>query len=118
MRPKQIEVINNILAVAWEDGHESYFEFEPLRRACPCAVCKGETNVMTAYIPPPPVYTPASFQMTGLEYVGGYAIQPRWADGHSSGLYAFQYLRRLCPCDVCAAAGRFPEPQTKSETST
>ena len=23
------------------------------------------------------------------------ALQPRWRDGHSTGLYSFQYLRRL-----------------------
>jgi len=27
--------------------------------------------------------------------VGGYAIHPRWADGHSTGLYSYKYLRRL-----------------------
>jgi DUF971 family protein len=29
--------------------------------------------------------------------VGGYAIQPTWADGHNSGIYSFQYLRRIDP---------------------
>jgi DUF971 family protein len=29
--------------------------------------------------------------------IGGYALQPRWRDGHSSGLYTFQYLRRIDP---------------------
>jgi DUF971 family protein len=95
--PKTIEVVNDILAIAWDDGHESYFEFEALRRACPCALCKGETNVMVEYKPPPQKLTPASFQLRGWQYVGGYAIQPQWADGHASGIYSFQYLRSLEP---------------------
>ena len=103
MRPKTVEVINNILAIVWEDGHESYFEWEALRRACPCALCKGETNVMVEYKPSPPKYTPASFEMTRWEYVGAYALQPHWADGHNSGIYAFPYLRAICPCDPCIA---------------
>ena len=95
MRPKNVEVINSILAVAWDDGHESYYDFEVLRRACPCAACKGETNVLSHAAPLARNFTPASFELRGWQYVGGYAIQPQWADGHASGIYSFQYLRGL-----------------------
>ena len=95
MKPKTIEVVNNILAIVWDDGHESYFDAEPLRRACPCAMCKGETNVMVKYKPRRQEYTPASFELRGWQYVGGYAIQPQWGDGHASGIFSFQYLREL-----------------------
>jgi DUF971 family protein len=27
--------------------------------------------------------------------VGGYAIQPVWADGHATGIYSFEHLRRV-----------------------
>jgi DUF971 family protein len=40
-------------------------------------------------------YTENSFQLIGFDFVGGYALQPRWADGHSSGIYSFTFLRRL-----------------------
>ena len=95
MKPTRIETVNNVLAIVWEDGREDYFDFEALRRACPCAVCKGETNVMVEYKPKPQSYTSASFEMRGWQYVGGYAIQPQWNDGHASGIYSFDYLRRL-----------------------
>ena len=104
MRPKTIEVVNTVFAVIWEDGHESYYDFETLRRHCPCALCKGEANVMVEYKPPPQRYTPQSFEMKRWEYIGGYAIQPHWADGHASGIYSFGYLRGLCACDECLAA--------------
>jgi len=39
--------------------------------------------------------TPRSFQLTRLVNVGGYAIQPVWADGHATGIFSFDYLRRL-----------------------
>jgi DUF971 family protein len=103
MKPTTIEAVNNILAIAWDDGHESYFDFEALRRACPCAACKGETNVLAKSAPLPRNDTPDSFEMTGWQYVGGYAIQPYWKDGHASGIYSFQYLRELCPCGACSA---------------
>ena len=102
MKPQTIDVINGTLAIRWDDGHESYFEPELLRRACPCALCRGETNVLSESKPPPPNYSPASFRMTQWEYIGGYALQPHWADGHASGIYSFPYLREICPCDPCA----------------
>ncbi len=36
-----------------------------------------------------------------LELVGRYAIRIWWQDGHSSGIYTFDYLRDLCPCQEC-----------------
>jgi DUF971 family protein len=45
-------------------------------------------------------YTANSFELAGFDLVGGYALQPRWADGHISGIYAFTYLRRLAQASV------------------
>ncbi len=101
MKPKRVEIVNDVLAIAWEDAHESYFTLEALRRACPCAVCKGEANVMVEFKPAPKQYSPQSFQLLGWQYVGGYALQPHWADGHASGIYSFDYLRQLCDCEQC-----------------
>jgi DUF971 family protein len=95
MKPTNIQSVNNILAIAWDDGHESFFEMEKLRRACPCAGCKGETNVMVEYKPKPAQYTPASFELRSWQFVGGYGLQPQWADGHATGIYSFQYLLEL-----------------------
>jgi DUF971 family protein len=36
--------------------------------------------------------------------VGNYAIEFRWEDGHSTGIYAYDYLRSLCPCADCKAS--------------
>jgi DUF971 family protein len=33
--------------------------------------------------------------------VGHYAIQFNWNDGHSSGIYTYEYLREICPCHDC-----------------
>ncbi len=95
MRPKNIETINHFLAVVWDDGSETIVDLERLRRGCPCAVCKGEVNILVASAPAPQNYTPASFELRGWQYVGGYAIQPTWGDGHASGIYSFDYLKKL-----------------------
>jgi len=93
MRPADVQRIGEELAVKWEDGSESFIPLEKLRRACPCAGCKGEMDVMgNLYKNPPQPLTPAAFRLLRLERVGSYALQPFWADGHNSGLYSFDYL--------------------------
>ena len=95
IQPNNVQQIGNELAIRWNDGTESYFNLEFLRRACPCAACGGEPDVLGNVSRPRVSYTGQSFQLAGFDFVGGYAVQPRWADGHSSGIYSFTYLRRL-----------------------
>ncbi|MEI6714277.1 MAG: DUF971 domain-containing protein [Verrucomicrobiota bacterium] len=94
--PLQIAHIGQELAIAWNDGVESFIQLETLRKACPCAVCQGEADVMGHVDRPERTFTPASFQLKGYQVIGGYAVQPSWADGHGTGLYSFSYLRKLC----------------------
>jgi DUF971 family protein len=39
--------------------------------------------------------TADAFRLVRFVSVGGYAIQPLWADGHSSGLFSFDYLKSV-----------------------
>ena len=96
MRPVDLQIIGEELAIKWEDQTESYLRLERLRRACPCAGCRGEIDVLGQLHKGPDIpLAPQSFQLTRISPVGGYAIQPFWADGHSSGLFTFDYLRRV-----------------------
>ena len=96
MRPVDIQQIGGELAIKWEDGGETFVRLEDLRRHCPCAGCKGEVDVMgNLYKNPDRPYTPPAFQLQRLAWVGGYAVQPFWADGHNTGLFTFDYLRNL-----------------------
>src|SRR6266478_7750112 len=96
MRPVDIQQIGEELAIKWEDGRESFIPLEKLRRCCPCAGCKGEVDIMgNLYKNPDRPYPPQAFQLRGLAHVGAYAVQPMWADGHGSGIYSFDYLRRI-----------------------
>lgn len=96
MRPLDIQPIGRELAIKWEDGSESFILLETLRRCCPCASCQGETDILgNVYKNPERKLPPSAFQLARLTTVGGYAIQPVWADGHNTGIYSFDYLKRL-----------------------
>ena len=105
LTPTNIQAIGSELAIAWSDGTESYLPLEGLRRACPCAACGGEPDVLGRVIRPEVSYTSQSFVLKGFSVVGGYALQPSWADGHGTGLYTFPYLQRLA---TEAASGQAP----------
>ena len=96
MRPVDVQQVGAELAIKWDDGSESFLPLETLRRHCPCAGCKGEVDVMgNLYKNPERPLTPQAFQLVRITNVGSYAIQPVWADGHATGLYSFDYLKRV-----------------------
>lgn len=92
-----LQIVGRELAIAWSDGRETFLALEAVRRACPCAVCNGEPDVLGRGDKPEVKHTPESFVLASYEMVGGYGWQPKWADGHATGIYSVGYLRRLDP---------------------
>lgn len=88
--------------VRWRDGHESRYALGDLRKACPCADCRtakkphGGLQVLAG-----PGTDRGEIRMVHMEPVGRYALRFTWSDGHSTGIYSFDFLRGLCPCDAC-----------------
>jgi DUF971 family protein len=90
-----VQQIGNELAIAWNDGLETFIPLELLRRACSCAACGGEPDALGRLARPTVTYSRRSFILEGFVPIGGYALQFRWADGHNTGIYSFDYLRKL-----------------------
>jgi len=91
------------LRIPWADGHESSYDWEYLRRSCPCAHCQGEWGRPGSLGPNTLLTVEQTFLRT-LQLVGRYALQPTWGDGHDTGIFAFSHLRELCPCAECRGA--------------
>ena len=51
-----------------------------------------------------PASVPADLHAEDYLMVGRYAVQFLWSDAHFTGIYPFDTLRKLCPCDECRAA--------------
>jgi DUF971 family protein len=90
------------LEIEWRDGHQTTYDFESLRWLCPCAICRGEGG-MPGWLDSAPTLTGFQCTLLDVRLVGTYAIQPTWADGHSTGYYSFTSLRDGCPCPLCTA---------------
>ena len=87
------------LAVVWSDGHESYFPGHYLRCQCPCAGCVDEMTGVKTLVDSS---VPKDVHPETVSPVGRYALTVKWSDGHDTGIYSFETLRRLCPCDTCS----------------
>lgn len=98
------------LAIDWADGTRSLFEVRALRLACACAECvdewSGEARLATGSVP-------QDVAPVGIQSVGRYAIQIEWSDGHSTGIYPFERLRRMgaaVPTSTPSTSASTPEP--------
>ena len=80
------------LSISWTDGVESHYAVRDLRLACGCAECIDEWSG-EARLEPESI--PQDVRPKRIESVGRYAIQIAWSDGHDSGIYPFERLRRL-----------------------
>ncbi|MFQ5848358.1 MAG: gamma-butyrobetaine hydroxylase-like domain-containing protein [Candidatus Methylomirabilales bacterium] len=104
----RLEEPRRLLVVRWRDGHESHYPYDDLRKVCPCADCRtgerpqqGGLQVLTG-----PVVRHGEVRIVQVSPVGRYALSFTWSDGHSTGIYSFDFLRRLCPCAACGSGAK------------
>jgi ATP-binding protein involved in chromosome partitioning len=80
------------IEIEWNDGKKSVYRARNLRAACPCAGCVDEItsirNIKVESLSP-------NLTAIGIYPVGRYALQILWSDGHNTGLYGYNYLRKL-----------------------
>lgn len=93
--PSRIEAIGNELAIIWADGVEHYIPMERLRAWSPSAENIGERDLTGRQYGGTDQTEFPGVTVTGWQVVGGYAVAFRFSDGHSTGIYAFDYLREL-----------------------
>ena len=111
--PKSVKVnltTGTGMDIEWTDGHRSHYPFPFLRDACPCALCDDERGKSGLKPGDRPKLAPGAFPMfkevakpLSAEGVGKYAIKFHWNDGHELGIYSWQFLRDVCPCEECKA---------------
>ena len=107
--PREISVSREKreVQIRWQDGHESVYGFDLLRRECPCALCNDQRSRQAASgglglsLLRGPVLTAGQVQVAEVKPVGRYAINFVWSDGHDSGIYSYAFLREACPCPAC-----------------
>ncbi len=95
-----VDLPQRLVQINWSDGVASVYDFDTLRRACPCAECRPWIHDLlqqTAH-----EISEATRSAVGelkslqdIQPVGSYALHFNWADGHTAGIYDWKYLRSL-----------------------
>ena len=88
------------LTVEWSDGTSSFYDVKYLRKMSPSADQRELREQMARN---PLTVLPASAANSGdapltavrAELVGNYAVRIVFSDGHDTGLYSWDYLRRI-----------------------
>jgi DUF971 family protein len=97
VRPTALRREGDGLRIDWTDGSSTFATWRHLRANCPCASCLDERAR-----PPDPfrVLSPQEVAAgppapTAMRPVGHYAYQITWNDGHDTGIYPVELLRKL-----------------------
>ncbi|MDA8060410.1 MAG: DUF971 domain-containing protein [Leptospirillum sp.] len=104
MKPVPKEVMpheGRAVRILWQDDHESIYSNAYLRENCQCAECIHEWT--GEKLIPPGKISP-DIRPVSVSPVGNYAISIHFSDGHQTGVYSFDLLRKICPCALCKAA--------------
>jgi len=104
--PLEIEThANGTVRIVWADGHPTAFAPVDLRFACSCATCvdewTGDRRLQRDDVD-------STVRPAAMQLVGNYALHITWSDGHSTGIYTWDALRKTCPCTDCVR-GRVAE---------
>jgi DUF971 family protein len=92
---KKIEQISPAaLMINWDDGHESVWFADHLRKNCPCAICNKSNNSAKKEF--------KNIFIEKFEQMGRYALKIDFSDRHNAGIYTYEYLLNLCQCDLCS----------------
>ncbi len=85
---------SGLLRIDWSDGESTAYRLRGLRGWCPCAMCQGHGGGRNFVDVTEPV-------LSSFEGVGRYGLRLLWADGHSTGMYSYTYLRELAAYPEC-----------------
>jgi len=98
VQPTSIDVSNSdqVLSIAWADGHTSRFSLFGLRKNCPCVECRGGHDKMGRFEPELFLVEPTrTYKVVNAKTVGNHALKIDWDDGHNSGMYRWDLLRQM-----------------------
>ncbi len=101
-RPKHLDLQKDRgLSVTWHDGRVSFYPIAYLRRNSPSAEMKvlreeQATNPL-AILPSKIADFTGKLVAVDAELIGNYAIRIRFSDGHSTGIFSWEYLRQIDP---------------------
>ena len=87
------EILNDsLISIEWDKDNIGYLLLRDIRNACPCATCKAAEKGFKKKIQ---LKNKECYELISIDRVGTYALKFKWADGHETGIYSFESLKKL-----------------------
>lgn len=77
----------NVAEIVWSDGSKTAHTAFNLRMRCPCAGCSHDQLG--------PRGVPPMVEIANFDWVGNYAVNFIFNDGHNTGIYTYKFLREI-----------------------
>ena len=106
--PTKLELRDGtLLRIVWSDGQTREYTVRELREACPCATCREKRGQALGHRPAPTPAPASGFELpvlsaaearpltiSAMQPVGSYAYGIHFSDGHNTGIFTLEQLRR------------------------
>jgi DUF971 family protein len=80
------------LAIDWSDGLRRLYTAGDLRLNCPCAMCQTQRPDASGSTP---FQAAPELAIASIDPVGSYGYKIRFSDGHDTGIFTIEFLRKL-----------------------
>ena len=93
--PRSLRGNAEVLTIDWDDGVTHHLTWRQLREACPCASCKVKREAPPDLFPVLKPEETLPLRCDKMQALGNYAYHIDFSDGHNTGIYSLEFLRRL-----------------------
>lgn len=93
--PKRIQLIGDTFCILWGPGSEDYFDPTYLRTHSPSAQNIGERDIFGIQYGGDGKKQFEGITISSWEFVGNYAVKIKFSDGHNTGIFSWEYLKKL-----------------------
>lgn len=81
-----------LFEIVWPNNLVSRLPYDFLRGRCPCAACVNEfTGVRVFDV----ADVTDGISIKSADFSGNYALKITWSDGHSTGIFTWDYLMQI-----------------------
>lgn len=98
LQPSELKLLApNRLQITWSDGEVRHYAVRELRDNCPCATCseKRSADEPAMLLPILRAEETQPLRIAKMEPLGHYAYSIEFSDGHDTGLFTLELLRKL-----------------------
>lgn len=103
-RPTEMKLLRDVvLEITWDDKQTYQLPIAALRKSCPCATCREKRisehapreNDPSDALQVLSLAETKPLRIESMQPIGNYAYGIKFSDGHDTGIFTLEFLRKL-----------------------